>query len=83
VSELGEAARIHRSLAVRDGNNVQARCDTARIDEKLGDFTAASADACASWRTSLTTLEALRRSGIPCAAPDILERLQGKLRACR
>lgn len=83
VSELSEAVQIHRALAVRDGNNVQARCDTARLGEKLGDFTAPSADACGSWRTSLAAFEPLNRSGIACANSDVLERLKGKLKTCQ
>jgi non-specific serine/threonine protein kinase/serine/threonine-protein kinase len=83
LPELAEAARIHRGLAARDAHNVQARCDTARIDEKLGDFAAPAPDACESWRRSLSTLEGLNRPGIPCATADVVERLRTKLHACR
>ncbi|HEY0873947.1 MAG TPA: protein kinase [Vicinamibacterales bacterium] len=83
LTELMESARLQQRLAALDRNNMQARCDTARLQEKVGDFTAASADACASWQTSLAAFEPLARSGIPCATPEILERLQDKLQVCR
>jgi serine/threonine protein kinase/tetratricopeptide (TPR) repeat protein len=83
ILQLTEAGRLHRSLVARDGQNVQARCDVARLDEKLADVGTRPGDACASWRSSLATLEGLSRSGIACATSENIERLRIKVQRCR
>jgi len=64
---LEAALSTHRGLARRDGDNVQARCDSARILEFVGDVLAAARAsrraACEPWRESAGLLEALGATG--------------------
>jgi hypothetical protein len=103
AAEVAEATELlraalgtHSGLATADPDNAQARCDTARVAEELGDVhqaarqrdaaSTAPADAatCATWRESVRTREALKTAGrTACATPQDLERLAIKLRGCR
>jgi tetratricopeptide (TPR) repeat protein len=91
---LEAALRTHTGLAARDGGNAQARCDTARVAEMLGDASirgpgaappaAAGERACGFWRRSIDTRRGLREAGLTaCATEGDLARLSGKLEACR
>jgi len=92
--QLGEARQLfetalatHDALAARDAGNAQARCDTVRLHEFIGDtLQAASAprsQACAHWRQSATTLDALNATGTTCSTGGTgASGLADKLRAC-
>jgi non-specific serine/threonine protein kinase/serine/threonine-protein kinase len=91
LSLLRAALTTHRSLASRDDDNAQARCDSARLSELLGDALAsptrgarmASGQACAAWRDSRLVRERLATAGIACSTIDDLTRVKTKLAACR
>jgi hypothetical protein len=91
VTLMRAALATHRSLADRDPDNAQARCDAARVAESLGDLThlpgeqasAGAGAACALWKESFVTRTALKeKRRNACTTEADLERLAIKLRPC-
>jgi non-specific serine/threonine protein kinase/serine/threonine-protein kinase len=93
VSHRGEARTLyeqalaaHEALAARDAGSVQARCDTARLMEFVGDTfdesPAGRAQACARWRDARGVLAAIAGGGAACSTggPSALAQ---KLAQCR
>ena len=80
------ALAVHRTLATRDSGSAQARCDTARLLEFVGDTFDASAggrtQACARWRESASVLASVTGAGAACSTggPNALA---AKLGQCR
>lgn len=81
IRQYTAALRIHRDLGARDAENVQARCDTGRLEQLLGDLAGSQEAACSWWRASLASRVATR--GISCASSEEMARLSAKLRRCQ
>jgi tetratricopeptide (TPR) repeat protein len=81
-----QALASHEALAARDAGSVQARCDTARLMEFVGDTFDGSpsgrAQACARWRGAESALRAIAGGGSACSTGGP-SRLAEKLAQCR
>ena len=86
---LESALGTHRGLATRDGDNAQAKCDSARILEFVGDVLAdepaSRRVACERWRESASLLRSLGASGHPtCRTGGTgVDGVAKKLEGCR
>ena len=82
ASHWTAALKIHGDLSTRDPGNVQAKCDTARVNEAIGDLSSSSTAACESWSASLSRLQPLAQTGTACASDEAMTRLANKLKRC-
>lgn len=88
IGLLTMALDTHRRLAERDRGNAQARCDTARLEETLGDIWSADSSestpaACRYWRETSATRQRLRQDGLACGTDGDLARVAAKTARCR
>ncbi len=83
------ALATHRGLAARDGDNAQAKCDSARLLEFVGDALAddpaGRGTACERWRESASVLRSLGASGhVACRTGGTgVDGVARKLEMCR
>jgi non-specific serine/threonine protein kinase/serine/threonine-protein kinase len=88
VRLLESALAIHVRLANSDSANAQARCDSARLKEALGDTWRASAGtagptACTYWRDSLQARRELRSNAVACVTEEDAAHVAAKVRHCQ
>ena len=81
-----QALATHEGLAARDAGSVQARCDSARLMEFVGDTFDDSSQgrlqACARWRGAADVLTAIAGGGAACSTGGP-SALAPKLERCR